>query len=59
MVVLAIAAKGSFDVKRAQCSWTQTRTLELCVYMALHNDWIGWFCAAVLTQAAPASQSKL
>jgi len=26
MVVLASAVEGSFDVKRAQCNWTKTRT---------------------------------
>jgi len=45
MVVLASAFKVRFDVKRAQCNWTKTKTLKLHVYMALQNGWVG--CSAL------------
>jgi len=45
MVLLASGVEGGFDVKRAQCNWTKTRTLELRVYMELQNDWVG--CSAL------------
>jgi len=38
VVVLTSALEVSFDVKRAQCNWTQTRTLGMRVYMALQKD---------------------
>jgi len=41
MVVLASAVEGSFDAKRAQCSWTKTRTLQLCAYMRFRTTWLG------------------
>ena len=44
MVVLASAVKGSFDVKRAGCNWTKTRTLQLCVYMLFRTTGLGVLC---------------
>ena len=41
MAVLASMVEGSFDVKRAQCNRTKTRTLKLCVYVEHQNDWVG------------------
>jgi len=41
MVVLTSGLEVSFDVKRGQCNWTKTRTLELRVYTELQNDWGG------------------
>jgi len=44
MVVLASAGEGSFDVKGAQCNWTKTRTLQLCVYMRFRTTGLGVLC---------------
>ena len=44
MVVLASAVEGSFDVKRAGCNWTKTRTLKLCVYMRFRTTGLGVLC---------------
>jgi len=44
MVVLASAVEGSFVVKRAQCNWTKTRTLQLCVYMRFRTTGLGVLC---------------
>jgi len=45
MVVLVSAVEGSFDVKRAQCNWTKTKTLQLCVYMRFRKTG----CSVLLT----------
>jgi len=44
MVMLASAVEGSFDVKRAQCNWTKTRILQLCVYMRFRTTGLGVLC---------------
>jgi len=45
MVVLTSAVEGRFDVKRAQCNWTKTKTLgEQCVYMCFRTTGLGVLC---------------
>jgi len=40
MVMQPSALEVNFDLERAQCNWTKTRTAEVRVYMELQNDWI-------------------
>jgi len=57
VVVLATAVEGSSEVKRAQCNWTKTRTLQLCVYMRFTTTGFG-VLAADLRLAVLASRAN-